>query len=183
MAAEIIRLDDHDYVPRSNTRMTIPLQSTVASFMHEKMGWSMDFCNHYAERFWNHYQSQGWKLSNGNSMKDWRAAFTSQWKTPKQPEDKAFLEECKRKDAEKERESTPEQYLNKCLDLHKEGKYKPASVEVLDIYDWLKSRRLMSLFAHEVEYIVAQSGNSKTKSRMLAVRVLFDRMNAEGKRF
>lgn len=183
MAAEILRMEEYDYVPHPSKKMTIPLQATVASFMKEKMGWSDEFCKYYADKFWNYYQAQGWKLANGNAMKDWRAAFCSQWKTPKQPEDKAFLEECKRKESEKERESTPEQYLNKCLDLHKEGKYKPTSVEVLDIYDWLKSRRLMSLFAHEVEYIVAQSGNSKTKSRMLAVRVLFDRMNAEGKRF
>jgi hypothetical protein len=184
MAAEILRLEDYpDYVPHHSSRMTIPLQTTIAKHMQEKMGWPVDFCTHYAERFWNHYQAQGWKLSNGNPMKDWKAAFASQWKTPKQDEDRKLLEASIKKQREEEQKVTPEQYLNRCLDFHKEGKYKPTSEEVLDIYDWLKGRNMLQLSPDEVETIVAQAGNSKTRARMLAVRVLFDRMNRTSKRF
>ena len=183
MAAEVIRLDDHDYVPRSTTRMTIPLQSTVAAFMHEKMGWSREFCNHYADRFWNHYQAQGWKLSNGNAMKDWRAAFNSQWKTPKNEEDRKLLAESIAKQKEAERNESPADYLNRCLDLHRRGQYKPKAEEVLGIYQWLKERKMLRLTHDEVEYILRETGNNRNRSRMLAVRVLFDRMNLSNERF
>jgi len=65
----------------------IPLQSEVEMYMKEKKGWPESFIKYYAEKFWNHYQASGWKLSSGNSMKDWKACFNSQWQTPKFKED------------------------------------------------------------------------------------------------
>ena len=56
--------DQPDYT--LNRRMKIPLQSEIARFIEEKMGWPVEFCTYYSDRFWNHYQAQGWKLSNGN---------------------------------------------------------------------------------------------------------------------
>lgn len=60
------------------------------------MGWDISFCNHYADKFWNYYNAQGWKLSNGNTMKDWQSAFNAQWKIPKDKTDLELLEKSKK---------------------------------------------------------------------------------------
>lgn len=181
MAAQVLNIDD--FPPPSPRRMTVPLQTTVAAYMAEKMGWPPDFCKHYAERFWNHYQAQGWKLSNGNAMKDWRAAFNSQWQRVKDDHDREILSQMQAKVATEKREMDPVTYLNQCLEAHSRGQYKPKTEEVLGIYDWLKANRRIQLTHDEVEYILREKGNRRDQCRMLAVRILFDRMLREGKRF
>lgn len=69
----------------------IPLQSEVQAYIKDKMGWPDSFVKHYSEKFWNHYQASGWKLSSGNLIKDWKACFNSQWKVPKFKEDIEML--------------------------------------------------------------------------------------------
>lgn len=69
----------------------IPLQTEVTAYIQNKMKWPEQFCEHYAEKFWNHYQASGWKLSNGNPVKDWQACFNSQWKVLKYSEDIELL--------------------------------------------------------------------------------------------
>lgn len=71
----------------SKSAFKIPLQTEVATYMGQKKGWPPAFCDYYAEKFWNHYQASGWKLSNGNTMKDWMAAFNANWQTLKFKED------------------------------------------------------------------------------------------------
>lgn len=73
------------------TPFKIPLQTEVETYMKEKMGWPENFCKHYSEKFWNHYQASGWKLSSGNSIKDWKACFNSQWQKPKFKEEIEML--------------------------------------------------------------------------------------------
>jgi hypothetical protein len=70
----------------------IPLQSEVQAYMKQKKGWPDKFCEYYAEKFWNNYQAQGWKLSNGNPMKDWMACFNNQWQNLKYADDIAVLQ-------------------------------------------------------------------------------------------
>lgn len=65
----------------------IPLQTEVAAYMKQKKGWPEKFCEYYSERFWNFYQSNGWKVSGKAAMKDWKACFNSQWQTLKYKED------------------------------------------------------------------------------------------------
>lgn len=69
----------------------IPLQSEVVVYIKSKMDWPQEFVNYYANRFWNHYQASGWKLSNGNAMKDWKACFNSNWQVLKFKEDIEML--------------------------------------------------------------------------------------------
>lgn len=171
------KLFDDEYIPR---RMKIPLQSEVARYMSEKMGWPMEFCLSYADKFWNYYNAQGWKLSNGNAMKDWQSAFQAQWKTIKNKEDIDLLNGIK---AKLETEKTPEDRLNEILELHKKGEYKPKRTDVVAIYDYLKSKGLMKLNKEVINAIVERCGNDKEYGKMLAVRVLFDRYVHENKRF
>lgn len=179
----VLKLEDY---PKDNrSRMVIPLREQVSAYMHEKMGWSKTFCDYYAERFWYHYQAQGWKLANGNLMKDWRAAFNSQWQRPKQKEDIAMLEECTKKDAAQKRKQSPEDYLNECLVKHKAGQYKPIPEELLGIFAHLKENGTIAanLTKQDIEKCVVKGGNSKDKMRMYCVRILFDKFIEQGKTF
>jgi hypothetical protein len=182
MAAAILNLEDFPQQPERK-RFAIPLQSTVAAYMQQKKGWPIKFCHHYAERFWNHYQAQGWRLSNNVPMKDWRAAFNSQWQSPKYEEDRILLQKCideHRKNSEKE---TPEMYLNQCLALHAKGAYKPARGEVLQIYTYLKETGRISLTREDLDSILERGKGSQDMCRMLAVRTLFDKMVAYSLKF
>lgn len=75
-------------------RFKVPLQSEVAAYIKEKKGWPDQFCTYYAERFWSFYQSNGWKVSGRAAMKDWKAAFNSQWQNLKHKEDIEYLAKC-----------------------------------------------------------------------------------------
>lgn len=74
------------------TAFKIPLQTEVSKYIEEKTGWPRLFCDYYGDKFWNHYQASGWKLSSGNAIKDWKACFNSQWKRPKFKEDIEMLQ-------------------------------------------------------------------------------------------
>jgi hypothetical protein len=175
MAAQVLSIEDFPQQP-DRKRFTVPLQTTVSAYIHEKKGWPKAFCDHYADRFWNHYQAQGWRLSNNVPMKDWRAAFNSQWQTPKFDEDKELLKRLQDEERKAATKETPEMYLNRCLILHGKSQYKPTKEEVLGIYDYLKETGRMKLTREEVDSIVERANGSQAMCRMLAVRTLFDRM-------
>lgn len=80
-------------------RFSIPLQTEVSKYIKEKKGWPDNFCVHYGEKFWNHYQASGWKLSSGNLIKDWKACFNAQWQTLKFKEDIELLNQMSGKKA------------------------------------------------------------------------------------
>lgn len=180
MAAQVLNMEEY---PQPSRRMTIPLQTTVQAYMREKMGWPDEFCKYYADRFWNHYQAQGWKLSNNVPMKDWRACFNSQWQRIKDDRDRELLSQIQAKIATERQKMDPVTYLNQCLEQHARRQYKPKTPEVLNIYEWLKANGRIRLTHEEVEYILREKGNRRDQCRMLAVRVLFDRMIREGKTF
>lgn len=179
MAAEVLSLDDF---PRPGRVFKIPLRSEVSKYIHEKTGWPEKFCDHYADKFWYFYQAKGWVVGK-SPMKDWKAAFNSQWKTIKDQEDNKLLTKLQ---SEESKESDPIKYLNKCLELHKQGKYKPSKEEVLGIYDYLKSTGKINkgtFTQAEWDKMVADAGNSKERGRMLAVKRLFDKLNAQNTYF
>ncbi len=66
-------------VRERSAKFKIPLQSEVQVYMREKKGWPEQFCAWYAEKYWNHYTSNGWKVGGRAPMKSWQAAFNSQW--------------------------------------------------------------------------------------------------------
>lgn len=69
----------------------IPLQSEIQAYMKAKKNWPDQFCAYYAERFWGFYASNGWKVSGRAAMRDWKAAFNSQWQHLKFKEDIEML--------------------------------------------------------------------------------------------
>lgn len=75
-----------------NQKFKIPLQTEIQAYMRDKKGWPEQFCIYYAERFWGFYASNGWKVSGKAAMKDWKAAFNSQWQNLKFKEDIDMLQ-------------------------------------------------------------------------------------------
>lgn len=60
------------------TRFTPPTPEDIMEYCREK-NITVD-----ADRFIDYYSAQGWKLSNGNPMKDWKAAVRN-WSRDKRP--------------------------------------------------------------------------------------------------
>lgn len=179
MAAEVLKLDDFPE-KRPNSRFTIPLRSSVENYIREKMKWPESFCQYYAEKFWNHYQSQGWVLANGNPMKDWKAAFNVNWQNPKFKEDQEALSKAIAAD---KKQVTPEERLNQILEEYRVGRYKPNRTEVVAIYDYLKVKGLMKLPKPIIEKIVEDAGNDKEWGKMLAVKEILKKYITNGEKF
>lgn len=78
----------------------IPLQTEIQVYIKEKKGWPESFCIYYAERFWNFYASNGWKVSGKTAMKNWQAAFNANWQNLKFKEDIDMLQRCGGKPAQ-----------------------------------------------------------------------------------
>lgn len=173
MQAAVIQFDDY---PKRNSRMKIPLQSEIAKYMSEKMGWNMDFCNYYADKFWNYYNAQGWKLSNGNSMKDWKSAFNAQWQKPRFQDDLEMLKKTtKKQDIMTMNEDAAIGMLDAVLLAYKNG-FKPEREDALRIYDWLKQRRLIKLPKEIVDDIRIKSGNNNDVAKLWALKYILDNL-------
>lgn len=159
-------------------KFKIPLQSEVSTYMRTKRGWPEKFCDYYAERFWNHYTASGWKLSNGNAIKDWKACFNAQWQTLKFKEDIDFLNSVAGTTTFKapvQKQTNDFEKIDELL-----GKYlsSPTSVSFEEFgvwYDLMKTHRLLRKFSQE-EIIALQTiyGNDNKKCRCAAVQKTFD---------
>lgn len=168
------------YIHELPPKMKIPLQSEIAKYMHEKMNWQMDFCNHYADKFWNYYNAQGWKLSNGNTMKDWQSAFNAQWKIPKDKTDLELLEQSKRNFRMNDQNGI--QFMDAVLMSYKEG-FKPTRDTAITIYDYLKARGWMKLPKEIIKEIVDRIGNDRDKGKIWSIKYLFDIMIEKNETF
>lgn len=168
MEAAIINLEDYE---QPNKKFKIPLRTEVAKYIKEKMNWPDEFCSYYADKFWDHYNSQGWKLANGNAMKDWKSAFNTNWQKPRFEVDIKFLEQCKKK-------ANPLQmvdFLDKILIAYSRD-LKPDRESALKIYDWLKENGLAKLSKEEIDWIKQKCGTDLTASKLWSVKFIFDKM-------
>ena len=59
---------------KSNKRFTPPTQDDVFNYMKSK-GLKQSLCNTHSMKFWNHYESNGWRVGK-NKMSKWRSAAT-----------------------------------------------------------------------------------------------------------
>lgn len=170
----------------------VPTQEEVAEYMHEKKGWPPAFCTYYAEKFWSHYQSNGWKVSGRAAMKDWKAAFNSQWQSPKFQVDTEKLRVC----MEAYKKTTPEtgpkldpyQRLDQLMMLYKSN---PGAIEedrYCKMHDWLKERKLLEI-TPEQEQIIAdlckryEAAVALCRGKAMRVKFLFSNMIGYNKRF
>jgi hypothetical protein len=161
---------------RKRTMFTIPLQTEVQKYMRDKMGWPERFCEVYANKFWNFYQSKGWIVGRVQ-MKDWKAAFNAQWQHLRDNEMIKLLSEEEAKErAEKAAKMTVEERLNEILSQFAKCKYDPPKEHWQRMYEVLKGKGLMKLPKDQIEEIREAAGNSMERAREMSVKRLFTNM-------
>lgn len=182
MGAVLKLYDDQPEHPK-NMVFAIPLQSQVAKYMKERKGWPDTFCDAYAEKFWNFYQSKGWVVGRVK-MKDWKAAFNAQWQEVSDPVMVKMLNEMiAQEKQEKVKTLTVEERLNQILDEYKKCEYKPSPETWQRLYQYLKEKGWMRLPKDQIEEIRELAGNSNERGREICVRTLFTNMINDGRRF
>lgn len=176
----------------------IPLETEILTYVkevNEKKGynWPIEFCKYYTERFYNFYQSNGWKVSGRAAMKDWKAAFNSQWQTIKFKED---IEELNKwKGAQKNTPLKSKDVVDPMarLDLRMQQYLKDDSSipdgVYLNIYDYIQPKGMIVVDSEQEEIIEKMTSfcedenEGAQRRKMLEVKFTFINMNAKGKTF
>lgn len=165
----------------------IPTVEEVRDYMRErKKEWPEKFVEYYAEKFWCHYQSNGWKVSGKAAMKDWRAAIVSQWQKPKFKEDIDFLNDCLKSKTvlhAKISGNDKTQWLNDLLAMYGKNFESVNDVEFIRAYDYMKANKLIKLEKDEIELLKVSYGNNIEKGKAACVKMIFSKMINYGKTF
>lgn len=167
----------------TNTSFKIPLlEEVVIHIKAKKPEWPDGFIRFYAEKFWNSYQSQGWRLSNNVPMKDWKAAFASRWQQLKYKEDQDELAKFKPLKAVQGnfQQGSEIDYIQ---DIYRDYLRHPTlqdDMKLSFVYDEMKKRNLIKLTPEQVQ-ICRNYGEIKGKAQ--AVKFVFDRMANNGQSF
>src|SRR6187549_2086872 len=125
--------------------MRVPLQSEVEVYIKSKKNWPDEFVKYYTDRFWNFYQSNGWKVSGKAAMKDWKAAFNSQWQILKFKEDIEMFNKLKPVEKAETRKDNNLNFLNDVMMEYKQHYDSVPKERLAAIYDFLKERKLLIL--------------------------------------
>jgi len=160
----------------------IPLQTEIEKHIKEKKGWPEQFCRYYAERFWNFYNSNGWKVSGRAAMKSWQSAFAAQWQTLKFKEDIEFLNKCMSKEPSINGATREICYLNDCLVDYRKNYDSIPKERYVALYDYLKEKKLIRMTRAEIES-VKEFYNDVRKGKEMCIKIIFDRMITNGERF
>lgn len=162
----------------------IPTVEEVKEYMAERKDWPVKFIEYYSEKFWCHYQSNGWKVSGKAAMKDWKAAFVSQWQRPKFKEDIDFLNEClKEKKPAIVKEMNGEEKLNVLLSRYKQKFESVPDETLVKAYDYMKERGLIQLPKEDVRLLRASYGDNIEKGKAACVKLIFSKMINYGETF
>lgn len=162
---------------------TVPLIEEVLVFMKEKMGWPDKFCKYYAEKFWNNYEASGWKLSNGNSMKSWQAAFNANWQNLKYKEDIEVLARCKKEAPAIVKQLNHMDKLNEVLNQYRANFESVSDDKLVRIYDYMKERKLIKMEREEVLFIKNAYGEDAYRGKAACVKMIFSKMVNYGQHF
>jgi hypothetical protein len=154
----------------------IPMQSEVSKYIREKKNWPQKFCDHYAERFWNFYNSNGWKVSGRAAMKSWESAFNSNWQDLKYKNDIEFLNKCIAEDPTIPKDVKGNAYLNTCLSIYGKTWDKIEDSTLAVVYDYMKERRLILMTDPEKELAKRVAAGDVVKGKAKCIKIIFDRM-------
>lgn len=160
-------------------KFKIPLQTEIAAYAQEKKGWPAKFCTYYAERFWSHYQSNGWKVSGKAAMKDWKAAFNSQWQDLKFDQDIKMLAQMTSKNPVTSPDNTIN-FLNERLAIYAKHPTEISNESLNGLYDWMKENKILKLNPEQVQ-IAREAGPEKGKG--IAVKFFFESLMNRNKTF
>lgn len=162
----------------------VPLQSEVEIYIKSKKNWPDEFVKYYTDRFWNFYQSNGWKVSGKAAMKDWKAAFNSQWQTLKFKEDIEMFNKCKPAEVISKKHS--DQNLNYINDVMMEYKVRYDSIKketLAHIYDYLKTQKLLILTKEQCQELKQIYSGREMEGKAACVAITFQTMITNGKHF
>ena len=179
-----------------------PTMEEVINFIDVTMrDWPRSFCEIMGEKFFESYQSLGWRLSKNIPMKNWHSAWNGRWKHNLSFADKKLLEEHLRlpvnqmKAAQARRESAgmyadeleptvgsakPIDYYITFYDVMI-GKYIAGQVkerELASHYDRLKKMGLMRLPKPQIDQILVDMGNDRDRGKGMSVARLFLNLQA-----
>jgi hypothetical protein len=167
------------------TGFQVPTIEEIQEYLIEKKAeWPAKFIEYYSEKFWSFYQSNGWKVSGKAAMKDWRAAFTSQWQRPKFKEDIEFLNQCmKERKPAIVKDMNGNDRLNNLLLQYRQNFETVPDEKLVKVYDYLKEHKMIRLTPEEKKYIVAAYGDNVEKGKAACVKTMFTNMINNGIRF
>lgn len=157
----------------------------------KKPDWPLTFIEFYAAKFWNNYQSSGWKLSNGNSVKDWQACFNNNWQELKYNYI-LVLNEHKAKEAgkpkapvviEKRNGEFTIDFMNESLEVFKKHYDKITDETLASYYPWMKQYGYVILTDDEKKSIFEAYKDDKLKGMAACVRCSFTTMINYQKKF
>lgn len=160
---------------------SVPTVEEVKEYMKIRKEWPEKFLVYYAEKFWNTYEASGWRLSNGNKMKSWTAAFNAQWQDIRYQQDRDFLIECKKTNLSVVK--TEANFLNQLLNQYRKKFDSVDRSHLVTAYDYLKEQKLLKLTQEEKELIIKTYGNDVEKGKAACVITLFNNMINDGKHF
>jgi len=164
-------------VTTMNKPFKIPLQSEVIVYIKEKKSsWPQKFVDYYAEKFWNFYQSNGWKVSGRAAMKNWQAAFTANWQNLKFKEDIDFFNKCIQQEPTIPKTTRQNAFLNTCLSDHLKHWDKIQEKQYADIYDFMKENQMIKMTDQEKKDAKNFCNGDVIKGKALAVKSIFNRM-------
>jgi hypothetical protein len=159
----------------------IPMQSEVARYMKEKKGWPETFCAYYAEKFWNFYTSNGWKVSGRAAMKNWQSAFCSNWQSIKFKEDVEMLNKCIANDNTISSKDKQPSVLNNWLTQHLKHWDKITDEMYAEMYDYMKPLKIIQLTDQQKK--TAKAMGNIIAGKAYCVKTIFDQMITYNVRF
>lgn len=167
------------------SKFKIPLQSEVAKFIEEKKGWPKEFCHYYAERFWNFYNSNGWKVSGKAAMKSWESAFNANWQNLKYDEDIKKLAEITARTKgipANIPKANPLGRLDFFMNEYKRGVEIPTET-LCKMHDWLSERGMVRIEPDQEEIVKDICSTEETRAKAMRVKFLFMNMLGKAKTF
>lgn len=162
----------------------IPTVEQVAAYMKEKKpDWPGKFIEYYAAKFWDHYQSVGWRISGRSMMKDFQAAFRAQWQHPKYDEDIKMLNALR---SENKPQTTHEtiggkmdktvQWLDEALNTYVKHPTEVPAERLAACYDWMKERGLIKLTPEQKQIAKDAGKDNIVKGKAVATQFVFNAM-------
>lgn len=160
----------------SKSTFVIPTINEVAQMMKNKCPkWPEKFILYYSERFHSHYESNGWKVGGRGAMKNFTAAFTSQWKRLRFKEDMDMLDSLTPKPKPVDKDTLD--YVNEILTEYRKDADAVEEIRTASCYEWCKEQGFfLRLTQDQRNECIDISKQDLTKARSVMVRYLFDYM-------
>lgn len=164
-------------------KMPKPTVDQVREYMTQKMpDWPAKFCEWYADKFWNFYESKGWMVGK-NQMTSWKAAFCNNFRDLKDDAHQKLLSFQNGSARKKPDARTPGVILDYALT---EFSRRPTSFpreQLARYFDFLKQNGFLRFPMETKNALVSIFRQDPAKAKALSVEYCFESMINKGKTF